>query len=127
MKLKFIYFIALLLALSCSSDDSNDNNSSDNSDNNEEEVSSLIPLSVYERVYGTTSDIYIEGDWVYINTNGVPDHQSPYFQNTQWEDNMYVAYDGSNPFVTNFHLNPNRISELSISFKIPVNPAATTL
>ena len=127
MKFKFICFLVLLFAFSCSNDDSSDNNdSSDNSDNNNEEVSSLIPISIYERVYGTTSDIYIEEGWIYINTNGVPDHQSPYFINTQWEDAMYIAYDGSNPFVTNFNLNPNRISELSIAFKIPAFPEQST-
>ena len=126
MKQALIYSLALLFSFSGCNDDSNDNSdSSDNSDNNEE-ASSLIPISIYERVYGTTSDIYIEEDWIYINTNGVPDHQSPYFINTQWEDAMYVAYDGSNPFVTNFNLNPNRISELSISFKIPAFPEQST-
>ncbi len=127
MKFKLVCFLALLFAFSCSNDDSNDNNdSSGNSDNNNEEASSLIPMSIYERVYGTTSDIYIEGDWIFINTNGVPDHQSPYFINTPWEDAMYIAYDGSNPFVTNFNLNPNRISELSIAFKIPAFPEQST-
>jgi hypothetical protein len=123
MQFKLLCFLTLLLGFSgCSNDSNYDNDSSDNSDNDDDEVSSLIPLSIYESVYGTTSDIYIEEDWIYINTNGVPDHQSPYFINTQWEDAMYVAYDGSNPFVTNFNLNPNRISELALSFKIPAFP-----
>ena len=34
----------------------------------------------------------------------------------------YEAYDGSNPFVTRFNLNPNRISEGNIRFKIPIKP-----
>ena len=39
----------------------------------------VIPLSIYEKVYGVTSQIYIQDGYVYINTNGVPDHKSPYF------------------------------------------------
>ena len=34
-----------------------------------------IPLSLYQKIYKTTSDIYIENDFVYINTDGVPDHK----------------------------------------------------
>ena len=36
-----------------------------------------IPLSLYQKIYKTTSEIYIEDGFVYINTNGVPDHKSP--------------------------------------------------
>ena len=88
-----------------------------------------IPLDVYKQVYGVTSDITIEGGFVYINTNGVPDHKSPYFKDTKWHDTLYEAYDNSNPnkFHTGaFHLNPNRVSELSISFKIPVSPSKSS-
>ena len=35
---------------------------------------------------------------------------------------LYVPYDGSNPFVSNFILNPNRISVQNIFFKIPETP-----
>ena len=81
-----------------------------------------IPLSLFQKIYKTTSEIYIEDGFVYINTNGVPDHKSPYFLGTKWETEQYEAYDGSNPFVSNFNLNPNRVSELNIRFKIPVSP-----
>ena len=65
-----------------------------------------IPLSLYQKIYKTTSDIYIENGFVYINTDGVPDHKSPYFLGTQWESEKYTPYDGSNPFVTNLTLTP---------------------
>ena len=81
-----------------------------------------IDIDIFKKVYGTTSDIYIDGDYVFINTNGIPDHKSPYFDNTEWESTMYEEYDNSNPFVTNFKLNPNRISELDLNFKIPIYP-----
>ena len=81
-----------------------------------------IPLSIYQKIYKTTSEIYIEDGFVYINTDGVPDHKSPYFLDTEWENEMYEPYDGTNPFVTSFNLNPNRISTGNIRFKIPVSP-----
>ena len=85
-----------------------------------------IPLSLYQKIYKTTSDIYIENGFVYINTDGVPDHKSPYFLDTQWESEKYEPYDGSNPFVTNFNFNPNRISAGNIRFKIPISPKKST-
>ena len=78
-----------------------------------------IPLSIYEKVYGVTSQIYIQNGYVYINTNGVPDHKSPYFP---LDHVLYEAYDGSNPFVNNWNKNPNGITTLNLRFKIPISP-----
>ena len=116
--MKSIYFLPLiLLFFACSdSDDSQNNNE------NETPTDVTIPLSIYQKIYKTTNDIYIDGGYVYISTNGVPDHKSPYFLGTEWENEQYAGYDGSNPFVTNFNLNPNRISALSLTFKIPISP-----
>ena len=115
-----LIFTFLILHLSCSSD--SDNQNSENSDSNS---SVTIPIEVYKKVYGVTSEITISNGFVYINTNGVPDHKSPYFKDTKWHDTMYEAYDVSNPNVFHtgsFSLNPNRVSELSINFKIPNSP-----
>ncbi len=79
-----------------------------------------IPLSIYQKIYGVTSEIYIENGFVYINTNGVPDHKSPYFPTNH---PLYEPYDGSNPFVSNYNKNPNGISTLNLSFKLPVSPS----
>lgn len=61
-------------------------------------------------------NIYVEGNYVVIKTNSVPDHKSPYFQTT---DSRYEVYNGSNP---SFMLNPNRILDQSLTFKIPITP-----
>ena len=108
-----VFVVAAFLFLGC---DSNDDDVQD------DELDIAIPLSIYQKIYKTTSDIYIENGFVYINTDGVPDHKSPYFLDTQWESEKYAPYDGSNPFVTNFNFNPNRISAGNIRFKIPINP-----
>ena len=64
--------------------------------------------------------IYTEGNFVVIKTTSVPDHKSPYFATT---DARYEAYNGSNPA---FVLNPNRIIDQSLTFKIPVTPTEAT-
>ena len=116
-----LYFIVLLFLITTSCQDENDCCPNEPSDNDV-----TIPLSLYQKIYKTTSDIYIENGFVYINTDGVPDHKSPYFLGTQWESEKYVPYDGSNPFVTSFNLNPNRISAGNIRFKIPISPKKST-
>ena len=91
------------------------------------DATTQIPFEIYERVYGVTSEIYQDDNWVYINVNSLPDHGSPYYEGTQWEESLYVPYDGSNPFVSNFILNPNRISVQNILFKIPRNPSQSSV
>ena len=66
--------------------------------------------------FSSAIEAYLEGDVVVLKSNGVPDHSSPYFTAS---DNRYEAYNGDND---NFHLNPNRISEQSLTFRIPLNP-----
>ena len=86
------YIILIFILFNCSEE---------NSLSKDEIKDIKIDIDIFKKVYGTTSDIYIEGDYVFINTNGVPDHKSPYFDNTEWESTMYEEYDNSNPFVSN--------------------------
>ncbi|MEZ5016708.1 MAG: YHYH protein [Flavipsychrobacter sp.] len=88
----------------------------DPTDNNPT-ISGGVP-DVYKKIYGATN-ISIDGDYVVITCNGLPDHKSPYYQGTQWDAAMYEAYNGSN---SAFHLNPNRISQANLVFRIPLNP-----
>ena len=113
-----------IFSFGCSSSESEESSKIDS------EPGVTIPLEVYKKIYQTTSDISISGGYVYINTNGVPDHKSPYFKDTKWHDDKYEAYNESNPnkFHTgSFNLNPNRVSELSLSFKIPNTPAKASV
>ncbi len=70
--------------------------------------------------FNSSVTISTDGIWITIKTNGLPDHKSPYFATT---DARYEAYNGTN---ANFMLNPNRISEQSLTFKIPLNPASAS-
>ena len=71
------------------------------------------------KVFNKFSDkvtLSVQGDYVVITTTDIPDHKSPYFD---VNDTNYEAYNGTNP---NFRLNPNRIVEQNLVFKIPLNP-----
>jgi hypothetical protein len=72
--------------------------------------------AIYSK-FNSALQVYTEGNYVVIKTNSVPDHKSPYFATS---DPRYEAYNGTNP---NFMLNPNRIIDQSLTFKIPITPA----
>lgn len=78
---------------------------------------------IYKKIYGAT-DMYIDGDYIVIKTNGRPDHKSPYYQGTQWESTLYEAYNGSN---SDFMINPNRIATTNLTFRIPLNPTKASV
>lgn len=83
--------------------------------------STTVP-EIYKKIYGAT-DMYVDGNYIIIKTNGRPDHKSPYYQGTQWAATLYEAYNGSNPA---WMQNPNRIAAFNLTFKIPLNPAVAT-
>lgn len=66
--------------------------------------------------FGNGVQISVEGATVVIRATGIPDHKSPYFATN---DSRYQAYNGSN---SAFAINPNRIVEQSLVFRIPVTP-----
>ncbi|WP_240655357.1 hypothetical protein [Flammeovirga pectinis] len=74
-----------------------------------------VDLTVYQKIYGA-SDIYVDGDFVVIEVNGLPDHNSPYYQDTEWSD----RYEDNT--TQGFHLNPNRISSADRTMRIPLHP-----
>ena len=87
-----------------------------------EKTSTTEIPAIYEKIYGA-SDMYIEGDYLVVKSNGLPDHKSPYYDNTEWEATLYQSYNGSNG---NFQQNPNQIGEQNYTFKIPLNPTKST-
>jgi len=70
--------------------------------------------------FNSTVTISVEGNFVVLKSNGLPEHKSPYYQGTAWAATLYEAYNGTNP---NFMINPNRITQQNLTFKIPINPA----
>lgn len=103
-----VAFMVLLATLSCSKDTDNEDTGNN---------TAAVP-AVYQKIYGATS-ITVEGDYVVIKTNGLPDHKSPYYQNTQWASTMYEVYNGSN---SAWSKNPNTIASQTFTFKLPLTP-----
>lgn len=81
--------------------------------------STTVP-EVYKKIYGASS-ITSDGTWVYIKTNGMPDHKSAYYATG---NSLYESYSGTTFGGNNFVKNPNGISEKNYTFKIPLNPAS---
>ena len=65
----------------------------------------------------------IEGNNAIITTTNLPSHTSPYYLDTEWHDDLYEQYTGTN---NAFHLNPNRIGEQQMTFTIPLHPEVAT-
>jgi hypothetical protein len=118
MKL-FLNMAALAIVATCGCKKNNTETTSDPApaSPNTPAIGSGVP-SVYAKIYGATQ-IYLEGAYVVIKSNALPDHKSPYYQGTQWASTKYEAYNGSN---TQFAINPNRIASFTLTFKIPLNP-----
>ena len=64
--------------------------------------------------------ISVDGSTIVIESDGIPNHGSPYFETT---DSRYEAYNGGNP---DFALNPNQIAEQNFVFRIPLEPQAAS-
>jgi len=82
------------------------------------------PIPVVFSKFNSSVIISVEGNYVVLKTNGLPEHKSPYYQGTQWQATLYEAYNGTNPA---FMLNPNRIASQNLTFKIPLNPAVAAM
>lgn len=67
--------------------------------------------------FNTAVTISIEGNYVVLKSNGIPDHKSPYFATSHAQ---YEAYNGTNP---SYAKNPNSIQTQNFVFKIPITPA----
>ncbi len=90
----------------------------DSDDNaNTDEADDLASLPAAFSHFSDEVEVYRDGDWVVIQSTGIPDHASPYFGNG---DSRYEAYNGSNAA---FRLNPNSIAEQQFTLRIPLAPS----
>ena len=78
-------------------------------------ASTTVP-DVFKK-FSSSVTIYVDGSFVVLKSNGIPNHKSPYFGTS---DSRYEGYNGTNP---SFAINPNSIKEQSLTFKIPISPA----
>lgn len=108
--------LSLSILISCRKDNSVNTDTQDNSYTTDANNNG-IP-DIYEKIYGATN-MYVSGDYIIIQSQGLPDHTSPYYAGTPWEDSLYAPYDGDN---ASFYLAPGVISAMNYTFKIPLNP-----
>jgi hypothetical protein len=73
---------------------------------------------VYKKIYGATS-ITSDGTYITIKSTGEPDHKSIYYPAG---NALYEIFSGTTFGGNTFVKNPNSISALSYTFKIPANP-----
>jgi hypothetical protein len=73
--------------------------------------------------YGSknVTSVTTDGDYLVIKCNGLPDHKSPYYKGTNWENSLYV-----NDTRSGFKINPNIIASMNYTFKIPKSPKEAT-
>ncbi len=74
--------------------------------------------AVYQKIYGATS-VTADGTYVYIKTDGTPDHESVYYPTNS---NLYEDFSGPTFGGYPFAKNPNTIASRNYTFKIPLNP-----
>lgn len=79
-----------------------------------------IEPTFYTKNFKNIVSIAVDGNSIVITTTDLPDHKSPYYG---VGNAKYEAYNGTN---TQFQLNPNRIIEQQLSFRIPLTPTKLT-
>ncbi len=111
MKNQHLLIILTLLIFACGSDDTS-------VDDMDDDVTTEVP-ELFQRFTDNVS-VSVDGDFIVIVTDDVPNHPSPYFETS---NALYEAYNGNN---SNFRLNPNMISSQNITLRIPMNPTEAT-
>ncbi len=92
---------------------------SDSTEETQTPTTTTDQLTLYKKVYGASSEIYKDGDYVVIKTTTLPDHKSPYYKGTEWEASKWEDYNGTN---SAWNQNPNKIASASVTFKLPYAP-----
>lgn len=73
---------------------------------------------LYKRIYGVNA-IKVEDGYVVITTSGLPDHGSPYYENSGWTDRA-EAFNGDEQFAKS----PGTIYQVGATYRIPLRPVA---
>ncbi|RYY88219.1 MAG: YHYH protein [Chitinophagaceae bacterium] len=109
--------VCLLLSFACKKNEDATAGTNSNSTTGGTTIGTNVP-AVYQKIYGATSITY-DGTWVYIKTNGAPDHKSAYYPTG---NSLYESFNGTTFAGNTFHRNPNSIATQNYTFKIPANP-----
>lgn len=116
MSKSLFYFCTILLAIcflfftSCGNDDNSDNNTDDGTDEG-----IATPLSAFDEFNTNAVTISFDGDEITIESNGLPNHTSPY-----WPDNnpLHIDKVANNTDA----LTPGRIGDRSYTLTVSTTP-----
>ncbi len=112
----FLYTLAVIFLSSC--DSSSTSYSIEDDANNPGGGSNNTDLPAgFSKFISEYTDVYISGDYVIVESTGVPNHSSPYWGAGHPN---YVAPH------SNMVVNPNIISEQNFKFYIPLNPSISS-
>ena len=112
--MKKILSIALLMTGLLACKKSSTTSSSSNTDTTYN-ISALV-----SKFSGNVSAV-VQGDYLVITSTDIPDHKSPYFKGTKWQDSLYTTDS-----VSTFAQNPNTIEAQSLTFRIPIHPSSAS-
>ncbi|MFY0625772.1 MAG: YHYH protein [Reichenbachiella sp.] len=113
-KFTSLLLLVTFISFSCSSDEADDMMPNETPEAGPYDITTIL-----SKFNSNGMSYEVNGNTVTFHTNDLPDHKSPYYLGTQWEDDLYEEYNGDN---TLFNLNPNRIAEQDFTLTIPLNP-----
>ena len=112
--MKKILSIALLMTGLLACKKSSTTSSSSNTD-------TTYNISALASKFSGNVSAVVQGDYLVITSTDIPDHKSPYFKGTKWQDSLYVTDS-----ISSFKQNPNTIEAQSITFRIPIHPSSAS-
>ena len=116
MKNYILIFSLIMLISACKKTDDATPTTSTTSTTGSIDISALKDKFYSSPNFSSTVVVTIEGNYLVIKTNAIPDHKSPYYSVS---DARYEAYNGTNSI---FKAAPNAISVQNLTFRIPINP-----
>lgn len=90
-----------------------DNSDTDETGSNEVTFTTTTPISAFDEFNSSSVTISFDGDYITIESNGLPNHTSPYWDATEELHIDAVVAD---------HLTPGAIREGSFTVTVPTNP-----
>jgi YHYH protein len=120
MKTLALFISLSLLLYACKKTDDTSPITTTNTTSGGTDISVLKDKFYSTPSFSSNATATVEGIFLVIKTNAIPDHKSPYYSTS---DARYEAYNGTN---TLFRAAPNVIAAQTLTFKIPLNPKEAT-
>ena len=112
----FLYTLAVIFLSSCDSSSTSYNIEDIGNDSGGGSINTDLPAG-FSKFISEYTDVYISGDYVVVESAGVPNHSSPYWG--AGHPNYAAPH-------SNMVVNPNIISEQNFKFYIPLNPSISS-